>query len=68
MFVAIISLTSIILLNYCELKIEIISPNLVQVRNTLKVIELYTNKKCMFLTLQSNKKTSKFPRESVTHF
>lgn len=39
MFVAIISLLSTMLLNYCQLKIEIGAFNVVQVRNTLNIIK-----------------------------
>lgn len=38
-FVAIINLTTMILLNNCQKKLEISSFNVVQVRNTLKIIQ-----------------------------
>lgn len=38
-FVAIVNLTTMILLNNCQKKLEISSFNVVQVRNTLKIIQ-----------------------------
>lgn len=69
MFVAIISLTSMILLNYCEPKIEISSSNIVQVRNTLKIIKLYTKQIVHVFNFSIKlKKTFELTEESVIAF